>query len=56
MKRKPQRVPDFSTAKRPVKGEKGAPASLPTEKPAPVAARTSVKPPATTSKSGHRGK
>jgi hypothetical protein len=56
MKKKPQRVPDFSTAKRPAKGVKGAPVAPVLDAPAPIAARTVTKPPATASKSGHRGK
>ena len=56
MKRKPQRVPDFSTAKRPAKGAKGVPIAAPHDAPAPAVARTVTKPLATASKSGHRGK
>jgi hypothetical protein len=53
MKRKPSRVPDFSTRK--PGGAKGAPVQKDGEKPAPVSPRTVVKPPATSSKSGRRG-
>jgi hypothetical protein len=54
MKRKPQRVPDFSSAKSKAKGVKGAAAAA-ADKPAVQPARTSAKPQATSSKSGHRG-
>jgi hypothetical protein len=55
MKRKPQRVPDFSTAKKPVSSPKGAIPATTTEKVAPAAPRPIAKPQATSSKSGRRG-
>ena len=54
MKRKPTRVPDFSTAKKPAKG--GIAPPLADKAAAPVAPRpVVVKPQATSSKSGRRG-
>lgn len=64
MKRKLQRVPDFSSAKRsprkgeatPAPGAPGAPGGAAgASAPKPPPARTSAKPQATSSKSGHRG-
>ena len=57
MKRKPTRVPDFSSAKKPAKTEKGGAAPVAGDKAAaPVAPRPVVaKPQATSSKSGRRG-
>jgi hypothetical protein len=52
MKKKPQRVPDFSTAKRPLKGTK---VEVPLKQPAPPAPHVVIKPQATSSKSGQRG-
>jgi hypothetical protein len=55
MKRKPQRVPDFSTAKKPASSAKGALPAPATDKVAPAAPRPVAKPQATSSKSGRRG-
>ena len=57
MKRKPTRVPDFSTAKKPANSAKGGIAPpLADKAAAPVAPRpVVVKPQATSSKSGRRG-
>lgn len=57
MKRKPTRVPDFSSARKPASAAKGGIAPPVTDKAAaPVAPRPVVaKPQATSSKSGRRG-
>ena len=52
MKKKSQRVPDFST-KRPV--PKSAPVQTEVAPPVPLARQPLVKPPATSQKSGRRG-
>jgi hypothetical protein len=52
MKKKSQRVPDFST-KKPL--PKGAPVQTEIAPPVPPSRAPSVKPPATSSKSGRRG-
>lgn len=55
-KKSPRGIPDFS--RKPTQGKKGGAQTetqQPAHQPAPVPARQSAKPQATSSKSGHRG-